>query len=227
MEVSVSKLITVPYSQAELDAMPHSGKIAILLGEEKVAGVEIIATIPAPDLVSLRRQVIALCERYDPTPIIVSNTNSFRDSFLLEKPFTEIDPDSIKEVIVYRAGDRAKVLEKKRQIRKSAGIDSEEELASLIQSKTVEAYKRGYDKPWKYVGEEIIKKYPKARELVEREWPPRGKNLQVALADPKSTIICRIFGKNSERMRNACMDYVKYYDLERRVGMISNRLIDL
>jgi hypothetical protein len=110
---------------------------------------------------------------------------------------------------------------------KSSGIDSEEELGSLIKSKTAEAYKRGYLRPWEYVMEAVVSKYPQSRDLMNKFWPPDRKAPEVYLADPKSTVICRIFGKQNSRVVNACDYYVNYYKLEKQVGMISNLIVYL
>lgn len=228
LELVVRKLNTSPFSQDELDRMPDKIRRRIILDRrEKVVGEETLVKVSGGDLNGLSRKLIELCERYHPAPIVVVDTDQFRESFLVGMWYRKKDSTSINEHVIYRPGDRAKVLEKQRQLLVSAGINPREDLYTLVTEKIQEAYKLRHASPWEYVKEEVVKKYPNARRYVEEYIPPVRTDIRIALADPKSTIVCRIIGKDWLNVMNASFYYLEYHKIDDQVDHISNEIFDI
>jgi hypothetical protein len=224
LNISILRLITVPYSSEELSMMSEEDRlIATMEGREKVTG-QVDEKISAKDLDTLRDKLVALCEMHHPTPIIVIDTDNFRDIFLVGMWFRDNEPHTIMEQIIYLAGNRAKIFEKKKQIWDSLEI-SLEDARAFIEDRIAQASKNGYSDPRSYAMKELAVKFPKVKDYIE-EFPRTKKDIRIALADPDSRIICRIIGRDSVKVKNTALSYVKLYGLEGKASHISNEVFE-
>jgi hypothetical protein len=217
-------MVTVPYTDSELSGLSEADKFFAQYDKRgKVIGEESIGVFAADSLEELAAILASQVEKFHPTPLVVLDTDNFRESFIFKR-VSRKDPAGIKETIGYVPARREIIFEKKCQLWREMGVESIVEVKKFCEQKMLEAAKKGLRYPRQYLMEEIAKKYPGSAAYIKEIG--LGHDLRITMADPRSRIYYRLIGKDKMELVNNTAYYEKFHSLVGRISHVSNEIME-
>lgn len=228
-ETRISRFLTVPYSKEELNHMTADQRaLAKGRGREKLISEEVIEKSRMEDTESLRRRILEICDRYHPSPIIITGMNTLDNSFLTDKPYRGKSKKEIFEIIVFRyKNPNAVEQEFKKLLNRSSRDQPIRKLEFLSENDYQKSVRKQLPKDDLALTDMLIM-YTKYR--ISRILHRKSRASSINLSNLRSIlnydveVLFRVIGKDMRKAVNAKEYYINFHRLTGSLHSITNSI---